>query len=211
MLAADTLLALASFAFVSSITPGPNNLMLMASGTNFGFARTVPHMLGVAIGFVVMLILVGTGIAWIFRAVPAAYAVLKVASVVYLLYLAYKIATARPPGSGDVMERAGHPLTFVQAAAFQWVNPKAWTMALTAVSVYVPAEQRGLGLIAVGLIFGAINLPSVGAWALMGVQMRRFLSNPKALRVFNVSAAVLLIGTLYPIVFSEWGSFMQAP
>lgn len=211
MLAADTLLALASFAFVSSITPGPNNLMLMASGTNFGFARTVPHLLGVAIGFVVMLILVGAGIAWIFQAVPAAYAVLKVASVAYLLYLAYKIATAKPPGSGDAMERASRPLTFVQAAAFQWVNPKAWTMALTAVSAYVPAEQRGVGLIAVGLIFGAINLPSVGAWALMGVQMRRFLSNPKALRVFNVSAAMLLVASLYPIVFDASGSFARAP
>lgn len=201
MLAIDTLLALAAFAFVSSITPGPNNLMLMASGTNFGFARTVPHMLGVAIGFVVMLILVGGGIAWIFQAIPTAYTVLKVASIAYLLYLACKIATAKPPTSDGNAKGVGRPLSFMQAAAFQWVNPKAWSMALTAVSVYVPAEQRAVGLVVVGLIFGLINLPSVGAWALLGVQMRRFLSDPKALRVFNVSAALLLLASLYPIIF----------
>lgn len=201
MLSTDTLLALASFAFVSSITPGPNNLMLMASGTNFGLARTVPHMLGVAIGFVVMLLMVGAGIAWIFEALPAAYVVLKVVSVAYLLYLAYKIATAKPPAPDAGQGDAARPLTFVQAAAFQWVNPKAWTMALTAVSAYVPAEQRGAGLVTVAMIFGAINLPSVGVWAAMGAQMRRFLGKPKALRAFNVAAAVLLVGSLYPIVF----------
>lgn len=203
MLSTDTLLALASFAFVSSITPGPNNLMLMASGTNFGLARTVPHMLGVAIGFVFMLLMVGAGIAWIFEALPAAYIVLKVVSVAYLLYLAYKIATAKPPAPNAGQGDAARPLTFVQAAAFQWVNPKAWTMALTAVSAYVPAEQRGAGLVTVALIFGAINLPSVGIWAAMGAQMRRFLNKPNALRAFNVAAAVLLVGSLYPIVFGD--------
>lgn len=203
MLSTDTLLALAAFAFVSSITPGPNNLMLMASGTNFGLARTVPHMLGVAIGFVVMLLMVGAGIAWIFEALPAAYIVLKVVSVAYLLYLAYKIATAKPPAPDAGQGDAARPLTFVQAAAFQWVNPKAWTMALTAVSAYVPAEQRGAGLVTVALIFGAINLPSVGVWAAMGAQLRRFLNKPKTLRAFNVTAAVLLVGSLYPIVFGD--------
>lgn len=203
MLSTDTLLALASFAFVSSITPGPNNLMLMASGTNFGLARTVPHMLGVASGFVLMLLMVGAGITWIFEALPAAYIVLKVVSVAYLLYLACKIATAKPPAPDAGQGDAARPLTFVQAAAFQWVNPKAWTMALTAVSAYVPAEQRGGGLVTVALIFGAINLPSVGVWAAMGAQMRRFLNRPKALRAFNVAAAVLLVGSLYPIVFGD--------
>jgi len=203
MLSTDTLLALASFAFVSSITPGPNNLMLMASGTNFGFARTVPHMLGVAIGFVLMLLLVGAGIAWIFEAVPSAYVVLKVVSIGYLLYLAYKIATAKPPASDAEQGDATRPLTFVQAAAFQWVNPKAWTMALTAVSAYVPAEQRGAGLVAVALIFGAINLPSVGVWSAMGAQMRRFLTRPRALRFFNFGAAMLLVASLYPVVFGD--------
>ncbi len=177
--------------------------MLMASGTNFGLARTVPHMLGVAIGFVLMLLMVGVGIAWIFEALPAAYIVLKVVSVAYLLCLAYKIATANPPAPDAEQGEAARPLTFVQAAAFQWVNPKAWTMALTAVSAYVPAEQRGTGLVTVAVIFGAINLPSVGVWAAMGAQMRRFLTRPRALRAFNLGAAMLLVGSLYPIVFGD--------
>lgn len=201
MLAPDTLLALVAFAFVSSITPGPNNLMLMASGTNFGFARTVPHMLGVAVGFVIMLILVGTGVAWVLQAIPIAYAVLRVISVAYLLYLAFKIATARPPASKGSADGSGGPLTFIQAAAFQWVNPKAWTMALTAVSAYAPVERGTIGLVVVGLIFGLINLPSVGVWALLGVQMRRFLHDANRLRAFNVTTALLLIASLYPIIF----------
>lgn len=203
MLSTDLLLALASFAFVSSITPGPNNLMLMASGTNFGFVRTLPHMLGVALGFVLMLVLVGAGVAWIFEALPHAYTVLKVASAGYLIYLAYKIATAAPPSGGTETSRA-RPLTFTQAAAFQWVNPKAWTMALTAVGVYVPTEEAWLGLMVVAGVFGAVNLPSVGVWALLGAQMRRFLHHPRAMRVFNGAAAGLLIASLYPILAEGW-------
>jgi len=202
MLSADMLVALATFSFVSSITPGPNNLMLMASGTNFGFARTLPHLLGVALGFVLMLLLVGAGIAGIFSAVPAAYTVLKVASACYLLYLAYRIATAAPPSDAAATSGA-RPLTFVQAAAFQWVNPKAWTMALTAISVYVPADRPWLGLMVVALVFGAINFPSCGAWALMGVHMRRFLSRPRALRAFNITAALLLVASLYPLLAGD--------
>ena len=205
MITLEALLALVSFAFVSSITPGPNNLMLMASGTNFGFVRTVPHLLGVALGFVLMVLLVGAGISWIFEAVPTAYTVLKVASVGYLTYLAYRIATAAPPPERpDTL--GARPLTFTQAAAFQWVNPKAWAMALTATSAYVPAAQPWLGLITVAAVFGAVNLPSVGVWALMGVQLRRWLRDPRALRAFNFVAALLLLASLYPQVVEGWAS-----
>ena len=205
MITLEALLALVSFAFVSSITPGPNNLMLMASGTNFGFVRTVPHLLGVALGFVLMVLLVGAGISWIFEAVPTAYTVLKVASVGYLIYLAYRIATAAPPPERpDTL--GARPLTFTQAAAFQWVNPKAWAMALTATSAYVPAAQPWLGLITVAAVFGAVNLPSVGVWALMGVQLRRWLRNARALRAFNLLAALLLLASLYPQVVEGWAS-----
>lgn len=197
MLTLDTLLALIVFAFVSSITPGPNNLMLMTSGTNFGLRRTVPHMLGVSIGFVVMTAMVGAGAAWVFAAVPAAGLALKVLSVGYLLYLAWKIATAGPPSEGRPGAR---PLTFLQAAAFQWVNPKAWTMALSAVSVYVPADNRWVGLLTVALVFGAVNLPSVGVWTLLGLQLRRLLHRPRALRAFNIAAALLLVASLWPVL-----------
>ena len=156
----EQLLSLAAFAFVTSITPGPNNLMLMASGANFGVRRTVPHMLGVALGFVFMAVLVGAGLAGVFVAVPQLHTALKAVSVAYLLYLAWKIATALQPGEAG---RAGRPMTFMAAAAFQWVNPNAWAMALTAVSVYAPSWGMA-GITAVTVVFGIVNLPSVGAW-----------------------------------------------
>lgn len=206
MLTPDMLAALAAFALVSSITPGPNNLMLMASGTNFGLARSVPHLLGVSIGFVLMLIVVGAGVGAALEAWPAAMLALKLVSALYLLYLAWKIATAAPPLDGQ-SGAASRPLTFVQAAAFQWVNPKAWTMALTAMAVYVPADDRMLGVLVVALVFGAVNLPSVGVWTAAGVQLRRLLHRPKALRAFNITAALLLVGSLYPLL--TMGSLVQ--
>lgn len=199
MLTPDMLAALAAFALVSSITPGPNNLMLMASGTNFGFARSVPHLLGVSIGFVLMLVVVGAGLGAALEAWPAAMLALKLVSAAYLLYLAWKIATAAAPSATE-HDTASRPLTFVQAAAFQWVNPKAWTMALTAMTVYVPADDRALGVLVVALVFGAVNLPSVGIWTAAGVQLRRLLHRPRALRAFNITAALLLVGSLYPLL-----------
>ncbi len=192
----EILTALAIFAFVSSITPGPNNLMLMASGANFGFRRTIPHMLGVGLGFVVMVVLVGIGLVGVFDAYPLSYSVLKAFSIIYLLYLAFKIATAAPPKDG---QSGGKPMTFLQAAAFQWVNPKAWAMALTAVTVYAP-EQTILTILLVATVFGAINLPSVSSWTLLGQQMRRVLTNHRRLTAFNWIMAVLLIASLWPVL-----------
>ena len=192
----EQLLALATFAFVTFITPGPNNLVLMASGANFGVRRTVPHMLGVALGFVFMAVLVGAGLAQAFVAAPQLYAALKAASVAYLLCLAWKIAMAPPPGEDA---RAGRLMTFLAAAAFQWVNPKAWAMALTAVSVYAPSQTIA-GIMAVAVVFGIVNLPSVGAWAMLGQELRRVLTNPARMRAFNVLMAVLLVALLYPVL-----------
>jgi len=192
---AEILTALIVFAFASSITPGPNNLMLMASGANFGFKRTVPHLLGVGIGFVFMIVLVGVGLVGVFDAYPGSYTVLKWFSVVYLLYLAGKIATAAAPVKGEV---GGTPFTFVQAALFQWVNPKAWAMALTAISVYAPTQSFE-SVMVVAMIFGAVNLPSVSSWTLLGQQLQRLLNSNTQLRVFNISMAVLLLATLYPV------------
>ncbi|MBV1687113.1 LysE family translocator [Novosphingobium sp. G106] len=199
MLSAETLLALAAFAFVSSITPGPNNLMLMASGTNFGLARTVPHMLGVGIGFMLMIFLVGAGLGGVFALVPGSMLALKVASTVYLLYLAYKIATSAAPRIDDDAS-GSRPFTFLQAAAFQWVNPKAWTMALTAAAVYLPKDDRWLAVAVVAVVFGLVNIPSVTVWAAAGVQLRRLLHRPQAYRAFNIAAALLLVASLYPVL-----------
>lgn len=189
--------ALVAFAFVSSITPGPNNLMLMASGANFGFRRTVPHMLGIGIGFTVMVVLVGVGLLQVFDAFPLSYTLLKMFSVAYLLYLAWKIANAAPV---QAAEATGTPMTFLQAAAFQWVNPKAWAMALTATSAYAPSQSlAAIGFVAV--VFGAINLPSVSTWTVLGQQMARFLTNPRRLVLFNWTMAVLLVASLYPVLW----------
>ena len=194
----ETLTALAVFAFVSSATPGPNNLMLMASGANFGFLRTIPHMLGISIGFMVMLFSVGSGLVQIFDRFPVIYDILKIASVIYMLWLAWKIANAVPPEAKEV---TGKPFTFVQAAAFQWVNPKAWFMAITAISAYAPQDQGiVVGSLMIALIFSAVNLPSVMIWAWMGVQVRRWLGNARRLRIFNISMAALLVVSLYPML-----------
>jgi threonine/homoserine/homoserine lactone efflux protein len=193
------LTALAGFCLASSITPGPNNLMLMASGANFGFLRTIPHMLGIGLGFVLMVILVGIGLAQVFSTYPIAHTILKIASVLYMTYLAYKIATAAPASKGDP---GGTPMTFLQAASFQWVNPKAWTMAITAVTVYTPDTSLASILI-VGAVFGAINLPSVSVWTILGQQMARILTNTTRLRAFNISMALLLIASLYPVLLPQ--------
>lgn len=193
----DLIPALAAFALVSSITPGPNNLMLMASGANFGFVRTVPHMLGIGLGFVFMVLLVGAGLVQVFDAYPVSHTILKILSVIYLLWLAWKIANAAPVKQRD---GAGSPMTFLQAAAFQWVNPKAWSMALTAVTVYTPdTTLAAIALVAV--VFGVINLPSVSVWTLLGQQMARVLTNRTRLVAFNWTMAALLVASLYPVLF----------
>ncbi|MDE9451206.1 LysE family translocator [Aliiroseovarius sp. Z3] len=193
----ELLSAFVAFAFVSSITPGPNNLMLMASGANFGFRRSIPHMLGIGIGFTFMIVLVGAGLMTLFDRYPVSYTILKAGSVVYLLWLAWKIANASEPGTGKA---GGHPMSFLQAAAFQWVNPKAWAMALTAISVYAPSRDMAAVML-VATIFGIVNLPSVSAWTILGQKIRAILTNPARLRSFNLTMALLLVATLFPVIY----------
>ncbi len=194
----DLVFALMLFACVSSITPGPNNLMLMASGANYGIRRTIPHMLGISLGHAFMITMVGVFLLRLFETYPVINAILKVLSVAYMLWLAWKIAMAMPPEAKEV---TGKPLTFLQAAAFQWVNPKAWYMAITAITVYVPAETGvWRGSVMVACVFAATNLPSVSVWAWIGVQVRRVLGNPRRLRQFNFTMAVLLVASLYPVL-----------
>lgn len=188
-----TLAALSAFALVTSITPGPNNMMLMASGANFGLRRTVPHALGVGIGFTLMIVLVGVGLMELFDLFPVLNLILKAVSVAYLLWLAWKIAHAAAPDTEG--SARGKPMSFVQAMLFQWVNPKAWSMALTAIALYAP--DRNLAAIAlVAAVFGIINLPSTSLWAVMGQALRGWLSSPARLRAFNWTMAALLVGSL---------------
>ncbi|MDB6179412.1 LysE family translocator [Paracoccus sp. Z330] len=192
----DLLLALAGFAFVTSATPGPNNMMLMASGANFGIRRTVPHMLGVSLGFGLMVVVLGFGVDRLIAQSTMLATMLKWVSMAYMLWLAWKIATALPPEMGTP-DTNRVPLTFLQAAAFQWVNPKAWAMALGALSAFA----AGLGgALIVGLVFAAVNLPTVSAWVALGQGMRSVLSTPARFKSFNLVMAALLIVSMMPVL-----------
>jgi threonine/homoserine/homoserine lactone efflux protein len=199
MLPPDLLAALVGFAFVTSVTPGPNNMMLLASGVNHGFRQTIPHMLGISIGFGGMIVAVGLGIGQIFTLYPQTYLALKVISIIYLLWLAWKIATSRPLSS-DGAVGVGQPMSFLGACAFQWVNPKAWTMALGAISAYTVAADYTNSLVIVGLVFTVVNLPTVSLWTLFGTVLRRWLTDPTKVRIFNVAMAMLLVASLAPII-----------
>lgn len=193
----DTFFALVVYAFVTSVTPGPNNMMLMASGVNFGFARTIPHMLGIAVGFFVLLVFVGLGLGAVLAAVPAAQIALKVASVLYMIRLAWQVATSCSVGEGT---GSSEPLTLLQAAAFQWINPKAWAMALVAMGAYTNAARPVLSAMIVSIAFAPVNLPSVSIWASFGVALRGFLSQPHRLRIFNGAMGLALLLSIVPIL-----------
>lgn len=189
-------LALVLFAFVSSVTPGPNNIMLLASGANFGFIKTIPHMLGISIGHVFMTILIGTLIMEIFKLYPITFIILKIFCGIYLIYFAWKIATI---SINKEDKSTGKPFSFYQAAIFQWVNPKAWAMSLTAITIYAP-EKNFFSVVIVAIIFGFVNLPCVSIWTVFGQRLRKFLNTNKRLKLFNYIMAILLIMTLYPIM-----------
>lgn len=193
----DLINGLAAFAFVTSITPGPNNLMLMASGARFGVWRTIPHMLGVSGGFAIMLILVGLGVMQLFEMFPLMEQALKVLSLGFLSYLVFKLATVVP--STAQANATARPMTFLGAALFQWANPKAWAMALTAISLFAP-ERSSTAIVVVGLVFAIVNLPSVGIWAFAGDKLRVVLTSPRRQRAFNLVMAALLAASILPML-----------
>ena len=192
----DLLSALVAFALVTVITPGPNNFMLMASGANFGFRRTLPHMLGVGLGFPAMCFCVGLGVMRLFDLWPPLYTILTVLSVGYMFYLAWKIANASAPEKSAV---TGKPLTFFEAASFQWVNPKAWSMALSAITLYAPGRSMGAVLWVVG-VYVACSVISTSTWTAIGTTLRRFLQEGRRLKMFNWTMAALLVASLIPVI-----------
>lgn len=194
----DVFLALVVFAFVTSITPGPNNVMLMASGVNFGFRRTLPHIFGIGIGFLSLLLGVGFGLGALLTAFPAVHVALKIAGGAYLLYLAWRVAMTRSLSEGK--GATARSMTFLEAAAFQWVNVKAWVMAITGISVYSSSTSPFLSVILVAVAFALVNLPCVSAWAAFGVALRGFLSEPTRLKWFNIAMGIALAASLWPML-----------
>ncbi|RVT94084.1 LysE family translocator [Sphingomonas crocodyli] len=203
----ELLAAAASFCIVSSGTPGPNNMMLLSSGATFGFRRTLPHVFGISAGCVVMVLLLGFGLAGLIESVPWLYTALHIVSTAYLLWLAYKIATST--GLGEVRPRA-QPLGFWGAAAFQWVNPKAWAMCLGAATSFSRPETLTTDVLIVAAVLGLTGLPCIMCWAGGGVAIRHWLDRPGLLRAFNIGMAALLVASLVPGIVELITSSLRA-
>jgi threonine/homoserine/homoserine lactone efflux protein len=195
----QALLPLLGYVVVSAVTPGPNNLMVLQSGANFGLRATIPHILGISLGFPVMIVAIGFGLQYVFDAYPVVHAVLKWITFAYLLWLAWQIAFAGKPHADPA---ATKPVTLLQAAAFQWVNPKAWAMSVGAMALFTSAS--GNKVLEVGIIaalFGLVCLPNGIAWTLFGRAIAGFLQNDRNRFWFNIGMAVLLVLSVTPALF----------
>lgn len=185
-----------AFSFAGAMTPGPNNVMLMASGVNYGFARTLPHMAGVVLGYAFLILMVGLGLGALFTAYPPAWQALRIAGALYLLWLGWKVANAGPVRDGE----GGRPFTFLQAAAFQWVNVKGLLMALSAVAAFTRPEAFAGTLAVLVAISAGVSVLSTVTWTLFGSALRPWLSDPRRARPFNIVMALLLVASLWPML-----------
>ncbi|WOG27365.1 LysE family translocator [Endozoicomonas sp. 8E] len=189
---------LLAFAFSSTITPGPNNVMIMTSGMNYGTRQSIPHFLGICLGFPLMVLFVGLGLGAVFDLFPVLHDIIKVLGVAYLLYLAWLIAKSAPP---DLNGGKSRPLTFIQSALFQWVNPKAWIMATGAVAAYTTVSgDVFLQVLVIALAFLVAAIPCVGVWLFFGVRLKKVLQQPSYQRAFNITMALLLVLSIIPVI-----------
>lgn len=189
----DSLIPLASFAFVTSVTPGPNNILLTASGIRFGLRRSLPHILGIQFGVAIQLALSAFGVGLIIMNTPIIYSIIRVAGTAYLLYLAWTLRK-NIVIHGNQADQEAKPFTFVQAALFQFVNPKAWVMTLTAGSLFVPELNSRLASIALlCIVFSSVGGPSSGSWAVLGAAIKTYLADPFWQRCFSIVMIVLTI------------------
>ncbi|MFT6917326.1 MAG: threonine/homoserine/homoserine lactone efflux protein [Motiliproteus sp.] len=186
------------FALASTGTPGPNNLMILSSGLNFGVQRSIPHWLGISAGVALMMFLIGLGLERVFTQWPLAYTLMKIIGAAYLLYLAAKIALTRVSGE---TRAAARPLTFIQGALFQWVNPKAWVMCVGAISAFTVPDLALLPQIfTIAATFMVVGLACVGCWLVAGSQLQRLLKNDRQQRYFNLGMAFILAVSVIPML-----------
>ena len=193
MITTELTFALISFYFVMFVTPGPNNVMLFASGVKYGFKKTIPHIFGIPLGHFFQISLISMGLGFVFQTYPIAQQILKVLGCLYLFFFAYRMF-----GSLSIKEskETGRPLRFYEAALFQILNPKAWVVAITAVSVFFPKDESFLtGLLFLAGIAPLVNLPSISIWVLFGSSIRAFISNPKVKKIVEIVLAILLVLT----------------
>ena len=193
-------LSLITFTFVASITPGPNNLMLVVSGLNHGIQKSLPHYFGVCIGFTLMVAVIGFGLGAFFLNFPGMYLSIKILGIAYLLFLAWKIANA-----GNIQAKKGlrKPLTFLQGAAFQCVNPKAWVIAVGAFAAFTIQGNVAGSVIAIVLAYLIMGLICMGLWLLLGQVLQQFLREEKSIRLFNIVMALLLVLSVIPMILAE--------
>jgi len=194
----ESLPSLLVFAIIAAFTPGPNNIMIMTSGLNFGARASMPHLMGICLGFPTMFLAIGFGLGFLFERFTLLHAFIQVFGVLYLLYLSWLIAIS---GRAKAQDGQSRPLTFVQAALFQWVNPKAWVTGTSAIAAFTTIDaDLTLQILIIGLVLFLVALPSAAVWMLFGTALQRILANPRHLRVFNVTMALLLAGSVMPVV-----------
>ncbi len=195
------LLSITTFTLSTVMTPGPNNIMLLSSGLTFGYKRTLPHIFGVMFGFAFMVVLVGLGMGVVFEKYPFIFSILKIVGILYLFWMAYKIATSSDAYDVEKSNKT-KPFTFFQAAAFQWVNPKAWIMAITAISVFVTSKENSLiQVFIIAFIYLLSGVISTNSWALGGVLLKKVIKNEKSVKRFNITMAILLVASIVPFIF----------
>ncbi|MEO3878978.1 LysE family translocator [Rheinheimera fenheensis] len=198
----DLLFAVLFFAFSTTITPGPNNVMIMSSGVNYGIRASVPHWLGICLGFPLMVLLVGLGFGVVFERYPHLHQLIKVLGVAYLLWLAWRIASAEPKA---IEQGKSKPFSFIQAVLFQWVNGKAWVMASGAIAAFTTVG--GVYWLEVSIITAAFLLvafPCVGAWLVFGAVLRKVLTKALFQRLFNITMAIILVLSVVPVLVEIW-------
>ncbi|WDE08462.1 LysE family translocator [Thalassomonas viridans] len=202
----EQLFPLISFAFVMSVSPGPGNFLLLASGANFGLVRTTPLILGISFGFLTMVLLVGLGLGELFKVFPAVSLVLKAACLLYVVWLGIKLA--RSTSMGDENKASlNRPISFVQAAMLQWLNPKAWTVSLIVTVTYTSTdtstESFFASLLSTIFIFALVNIPTISFWAIGGAYLKQFLSTDNRIKYFNMAMSILLIGSMAPMIINS--------
>ena len=197
----EQLLPLISFAFVMSISPGPGNLLLLTSGANFGLTRTIPLILGISFGFLFMVLIVGVGLGELITLIPGLSNLLKVACIIYVLWLAYQIA--KSAGINSSNNSLSKPMSFIQATLLQWLNPKAWTVSLIITVTYTVPEHFMISLVSTIFVFALINIPSISLWAISGSALKRFLLINNRIKYFNLTMSLILVASMVPMIITN--------
>ena len=204
----ELLLAVLFFAFSTTITPGPNNVMIMSSGVNYGVKASVPHWLGICLGFPFMVLLVGFGFGVVFDRYPHLHQLIKILGTLYLLWLAWRIASAEPKA---IEQGKSKPFSFFQAVLFQWVNGKAWVMATGAIAAFTSVTGVYWQQVSIiTLTFLLVAFPCVGVWLLFGASLRTILTKPLFQRIFNIAMAIILLLSVVPVIAEVWHYYFMS-